>query len=141
MASGVARAARLSRGVGSSARAHLSRSSVSQAHSQQEAQPVASRPTGPLTARVLVDGGSARPRVSKRAPGKVGVGVVVFVPLSLTSWSAVPWDCASRVTPARLSRAPRSGCYSPPRPLPGVSPFQKQDVSISLTRLLSWSST
>ncbi len=33
----VARAARLSRGFGSSASAHLSRSSVPQAHSQQEA--------------------------------------------------------------------------------------------------------
>ncbi len=33
----VARAARVSRGIGSSARAHLSRSSVSQAHSQLEA--------------------------------------------------------------------------------------------------------
>ncbi len=28
-----------------------------------------SRPTGPLTARVLMDSGSARPRVSNRAPG------------------------------------------------------------------------
>ncbi len=54
-------------------------------------------------------------------------GGVVFVVFSLspTSWSAVPWDRASRLTLARLSREPRSGCYSPPRPLPGVSPFQK----------------
>ncbi len=133
------RAARLSRGFGSSARAHLSRSSVSKAHAQQEAQPIASRPTGPLTARVLMDGGSARPRVSNRAPGKVGVASSSSSTpsLSSTSQSAVPWDCASRFTPARLSRATRPGCYSPPRPLPGVSPFQKQDVSISLTRLLS----
>ncbi len=55
----------------------------------------------------------------------VYVGVVVVFSLSPTSWSAVPWDCASRFTLARLSRAPRPGCYSPPQPLPGVSPFQK----------------
>ncbi len=46
------------------------------------------------------------------------------------------WDRASRFAPARLSRAPRPGCDSPPRPLPGVSPYQMQRVSISLTRLL-----
>ncbi len=54
-----------------------------------------------------------------------GVGVVVVFSLSPTSWSAVPWDCASRSTLARLSRDPRSDCYSPPQPLPSVSLFQK----------------
>ena len=33
------------------------------------------------------------------------------------------WDRASRFAPARLSRAPRPGCDSPLRPLPGVSPY------------------
>ncbi len=55
----------------------------------------------------------------------VYVGVVVVFSLSSTSWSAVPWDRASRSTLARLSRAQRSGCYLPPRPLPSVSLFQK----------------
>ncbi len=55
---------------------------------------------------------------------------------SYPSSSVVTWDCASSFAPARLSRAPRPGCDSPPRPFPGVSPCQKQGVSISLTRLL-----
>ena len=33
---------------------------------------------------------------------------------------------ASVPTPARLSRAPRPGCDSPPRPLPGVSPSRRK---------------
>ncbi len=56
--------------------------------------------------------------------------------LSSRPLSVITWDCASSLAPARLSRAPRSGCDSPPRPLPGVSPFQTQGVSISLTHLL-----
>ncbi len=63
------------------------------------------------------------------------LGCFVFSYPSSSS-SVVPWDCTSRLAPARLSRAPRTGCDSPPRPLPGVSPCQTQGVSISLTRLL-----
>ena len=86
------------------------------------------RPTGLLTARVLGNSGSAPPQVS--------VWGVCCLFSSYLSSSVVPWDCASSFAPARLSRAPRSGCDSPPRPLPGVSPYQTQGVSISLTHLL-----
>ncbi len=55
---------------------------------------------------------------------------------SYSSSSVVTWDCASSFASARLSRALRCGCDSPPRPLPGVSPCQTRGVSISLTRLL-----
>ena len=40
--------------------------------------------------------------------------------------SVVTWDRASTLTPARLSRAPRPDCDSPPRPLPSVSPSRRK---------------
>ncbi len=43
--------------------------------------------------------------------------------LSCSSSSVVPWDCASRLAPARLSRAPRSGCDSPPSATPWCFPI------------------
>ncbi len=94
-------------------------------HSQRETWARVPRPTGSLTARVLGNSGSAPPQVS-----------IWGVVSSHSSSSVVPWDCASSFAPARLSRALRSGCDSPLRPLPGVSPCQTQGVSISLTRLL-----
>ncbi len=91
------------------------------AHSQREtwARP---RPTGSLT--VLGNGGSALPWVS------------TCLLLFTRPPSVVTWDCASSFAPPLLSRAPRSGSISPLWPLPSVSPFQTQGVSISLTRLL-----
>ncbi len=97
-------------------------------HSQRETWVSVPRPTGSLTARVLGNSGSAPPQVSVW-------GVHPLFPLHPSS-SVVPWDCASSFAPARLSRAPCSGCNSPPRALPAVSPYQTQGVSISLTRLL-----
>ncbi len=100
-------------------RAPLSRSSISKVHSQQESQP--SRPTGTLTARVLMDGGSARPRVSSRAPGKVGWGYRRRLRLSL---SRLPLSRLSlgtaHLSPLRLDSArPRAPAAT--RPL-GHSP-------------------
>ena len=40
--------------------------------------------------------------------------------------SVVTWDCVSPLSPARLSRAPRPDCNSPPRTLPGVSPSRRK---------------
>ncbi len=40
--------------------------------------------------------------------------------------SVITWDCASPLTPARLSRAPRPDCDLPLRPLPGVSPSRRK---------------
>ncbi len=82
------------------------------------------RPMSLLTARVLVIGGSALPQVS------------TCLLLFSSSVSRHLGLRSSPLTPARLSRAPHSGCDSPPWPLPGVSPFQMQGVCISLTRLL-----
>ncbi len=85
-------------------------------HSQRDVVP---RPTGSLTARVLGNGGLALPRVSTRGFEVPGASLSSLRPLSV-----ITWDCASRFSPARLSRAPRSGCDSPPRPLLCVSPCQ-----------------
>ncbi len=125
-------ARRRSRGFVARLRART-RSSISGTLSARDV--MGSRPTGSLTARVLGNGGSARPRVSNRDYSLGGAVVAVVwgcrsssrppLSLSLVSSSVVPWDCESRLTPARLSRPPRSVCYSPPRPLPGVSPCQK----------------
>ncbi len=56
-------------------------------HTLSKRRDRSSRFMGPLTARVLMDGGSAHPRVSNRAPGKgllvVGWCRVVFDSLSL----------------------------------------------------------
>ncbi len=68
-------------------------------------------PTGSLTARVLMNGGSALPQVSTS--------------LSRPS-SVVTWDRESTLIPAHLSRAPRPDCDLPPRPLPGVSPSRRK---------------
>ncbi len=81
------------------------------------------RPTSLLTARVLGNGGSAPPRVSTR----------LLLPVLHRSYLGLR---SSPLAPAHISRAPHSGCDSPPQVLPGVSPFQTQGVSISLTRLL-----
>ncbi len=105
--------------------AHSQRETWSTPHgSTRDVVHAGPRPTGSLTARVLGNGGSALPRVR------------TCLLLLTRPPSVITWDCASSFAPARLSRAPRSGCNSPLRPLPSVSPFQTQGVSVSLTRLL-----
>ncbi len=94
--------ARLSRGFWARLRARttLSPSVVRlPRHTLSRRRNRSSRPTGPLTARVLMDGGSARPRVSNRAPGNGGGCVVSSSTLSL---SRLPLSRPSLGT-ARLS--------------------------------------
>ena len=85
------------------------------------------RPTGLLTARVLVNSGSALPRVSTR---------LLLLPVLRRSYLGL---CSSPLTPARLSRAPHSGCDSPPWPLPGVSPFRRKARLSRWLVYCSWS--
>ncbi len=118
---------RISCGITPAARVGLCGAGLSMfwVHSQRETWARVPHPTVSLTAKVLGNSGSAPPQVS------------IWGVVSLhSSSSVVPWDCASSFAPARLSRGPRSGCDSPPWPLPGVSPCQTQGVSILLTRLL-----
>ncbi len=69
------------------------------------------RPTGLLTARVLVNGGSALPQVSTR---------LLLLPVLRRSYLGLR---SSPLAPAHLSRAPRSGCDSPASATPRCFPI------------------
>ncbi len=110
----------LSRGFAARQRARFFSVLCFWVHSQRETWAPIPCPTGSLTARVLRNSGSAPPQVSIRG--------LVF---SYSSSSVVPWYCASSFVPARLSRAPRSGCDSPPQPLPAVFPHIRCKACLS----------
>ncbi len=75
-------------GLGSFARTHHTLPVVRLSrHTLSKRRGLSSRPTGPLTARLLMDGGSALPRVSNRAPGNGGGGAVSSSTPSLSSTS------------------------------------------------------
>ena len=103
----------LSRGFSAHLRAHCCGVLLLGTLSVRDVVALVPRPTGSLTARVLRNGGSALPRV--------GTCLCPLFSFSVNRYLGLRW---SPLAPARLNRAPRSGCDSPPRPLPSVSPFQ-----------------